>query len=64
MIIGLLIGGTVLAAKAVLGAVGFVPTGIAAGSIAAAWMSEIGIVSAGSLFSILQAAAMTLWDTK
>ncbi len=64
MIIGLAIGGTVLVVKAVLGAIGFVPTGIAASSLAAVWMSKIGIVSAGSLFSILQAAAMTLWDTK
>jgi hypothetical protein len=60
MIIGLLKGGAVLVGKVALGIIGFVPTGIRAGSMAAIWMSKIGIVAAKSLFSILQAAAMTL----
>ncbi|KAG8916298.1 hypothetical protein FRC03_002536 [Tulasnella sp. 419] len=39
--------------------IGFTPAGIAAGSVAAAWHSSIGIVAAGSLFASLQSVTMT-----
>ncbi|KAG8913151.1 hypothetical protein FRC02_005627 [Tulasnella sp. 418] len=38
--------------------IGFTPAGVAAGSLAAAWHSSIGIVAAGSLFSVLQSLTM------
>ena len=37
--------------------VGFTATGVAAGSIAAAWQSSIGNVAAGSLFAWMQSTA-------
>lgn len=40
----------------VVGAAGFGPAGISAGSWAAAWQSSIGSVAAGSIFSIIQSA--------
>ena len=42
--------------KAVLGAVGFTSTGVAAGSTAAAMQAGIGNVAAGSAFAALQSA--------
>uniref|UniRef100_A0A3Q4I5L6 Uncharacterized protein n=1 Tax=Neolamprologus brichardi TaxID=32507 RepID=A0A3Q4I5L6_NEOBR len=56
-------GVAVVLAPIVLGAVGFNPAGIAAGSYAAFWMSADAIangggVAAGSLFSLLQSAGM------
>ena len=39
---------------AAVGTIGFGPGGVVPNSIAAAWQSSIGIVPAGSLFSLLQ----------
>ena len=39
------------------GIVGFTATGVAAGSLAAAWQSSIGNVAAGSLFAWMQSTA-------
>ncbi|KAF8536371.1 hypothetical protein BDD12DRAFT_890300 [Trichophaea hybrida] len=39
---------------------GFTSTGVAAGSLAAAWHSSIGIVATGSLFAGAQSAGVTL----
>jgi hypothetical protein len=39
-------------------AVGFTALGPAAGSLAAAWMSSIGVVKAGSIYSVIQSTAM------
>ncbi|CAH1798911.1 unnamed protein product [Owenia fusiformis] len=41
-----------------LAVLGFGPAGPVAGSFAAAWMSSLGIVAGGSLYSILQSIAM------
>ncbi|KAF8430902.1 hypothetical protein BGX38DRAFT_1230447 [Terfezia claveryi] len=43
----------------ILAAIGFTTAGIVAGSLAAAWHSNIGVVSAGSLFATLQSLAAT-----
>ena len=37
-----------------LSALGFTPSGVAAGSLAAAWQASIGNVPAGSIFAMLQ----------
>ena len=37
-----------------LSALGFTPSGVAAGSLAAAWQASIGNVAAGSTFAMLQ----------
>uniref|UniRef100_A0A8C6PV09 Uncharacterized protein n=1 Tax=Nothobranchius furzeri TaxID=105023 RepID=A0A8C6PV09_NOTFU len=55
--------GAVLAAPAVLGAVGFTSAGIAAGSFAASMMSAAAVangggVAAGSLVAVLQSAGV------
>ena len=58
-----ILGGTTLltlscATPAILGAVGFSSIGPVAGSAAAAWQASIGSVAAGSVFTVLQSAAM------
>ncbi|RAL04043.1 uncharacterized protein BO80DRAFT_462191 [Aspergillus ibericus CBS 121593] len=55
---GLALATAPLTGPALLGAVGFSATGPVAASLAAAWQSSIGVVQAGSLFSMLQGAAM------
>jgi hypothetical protein len=50
--------GTTFAVPIALSAVGFTALGPAAGSYAAAWMSSIGIVQAGTWYSAAQSAAM------
>ena len=49
---------TMLTVPVILPAIGFGAVGPAAGSLAAAWQSSIGIVAAGSPFAFLQSAAM------
>lgn len=39
-------------------AIGFTAVGPAVGSLAASWMSSIGVVQAGSLYSVVQSIAM------
>lgn len=46
------------ATPAILGAKGFSAVGPVAGSIAAGWQASLGSVASGSLFAILQSAAM------
>ncbi|KAK6343506.1 hypothetical protein TWF730_011096 [Orbilia blumenaviensis] len=46
-------------APVVLGYLGFSAAGPVAGSLAAAWQSSIGVVQAGSAFSIIQGSVMT-----
>ncbi len=41
-------------------ATGFTPSGVAAGSAAAAWQSTIGNVAAGTLFATFQAAGASI----
>lgn len=55
---GLALATAPITGPAVLGTIGFSATGPVAASFAAAWQSSIGIVQAGSLFAILQGAAM------
>mmetsp|Transcript_17801 Transcript_17801/g.26663 ORF Transcript_17801/g.26663 Transcript_17801/m.26663 type:complete len:102 (+) Transcript_17801:68-373(+) len=55
-------GNTLLAvggAQVALHLVGFGATGIAAGSMAAAWQSSVGNVAAGSAFALIQSFGMT-----
>lgn len=52
------IAGAVVASPYLLGFLGFSSAGIVAGSLAAKWMSYIGIVSKGSLFAWLQSLGM------
>lgn len=44
----------IMVVSAVLGALGFQPAGVLAGSCAAAWQSSIGYVVKGSIFAIMQ----------
>nr|CAG4716806.1 unnamed protein product [Naegleria fowleri] len=55
---------TIMASKAAINLAGFTKTGIAAKSLASAWMSSSAIangggIAAGSTFSLLQSAGMT-----
>jgi hypothetical protein len=52
------IGSYFFVAPVVLSAVGFTTIGPAAGSYAASWMSSIGVVQAGSIYSGIQSVAM------
>lgn len=52
------IAAAIAASPYLLGTAGFTTVGIAAGSLAATWMSYIGIVSKGSLFASLQSLGM------
>jgi len=53
------IGGTTVLGSAGLTFAGFTGSGIAGGSYAAAWMSSIGNVAAGSTFATLQSLGAT-----
>ena len=55
----ILLGVTIaVVSTCILPVLGFSAAGPVAGSIAAGWQSSIGLVSAGSLFALLQSAAM------